>query len=315
MNFPKKTLFWIIVLISLSGIFYFTEQEAEETRLEVEKGLKLFHFTVDDVSQFWITYLREDRELRVVRSQDGWELIEPLTAKGDNEVIQKLLQNVITARKDAVLFQNVGPAKLKELGLDDPEFEIGFTVGDRAIIIQFGVSGPTNNVAYAMLKGESRIFRVHSDTREEVRIEAYSLRDKTILDFDPIKMTRFVIEAKGEPRIVIEQNKGRWHMLEPDARKATMEKVVETLYEIKNSEVKLFKDDVTTAPESYGFDTPRLRLTIKDEESGQPYILTIGNKDRANRGYFAKTNQSEILIVVEEGLVNAVLRNKDKLAE
>jgi len=90
-NFSKKTLFWIIVLIMLSGAFYFAEEEAEENRLAEEKRLKLFHFTDEDVSQFWITYLREGRSLRVLRGQDGWQLIEPLNAKGDTEIIKKLL--------------------------------------------------------------------------------------------------------------------------------------------------------------------------------------------------------------------------------
>jgi len=277
-NFSKKTLFWIIVLIMLSGAFYFAEEEAEENRLAEEKRLKLFHFTDEDVSQFWITYLREGRSLRVLRGQDGWQLIEPLNAKGDTEIIKKLLNNVISARKDAVLFKHVDTAKLKELGLSDPELEIGFKLKDRDVIIQFGVSGPTHNVAYAILKGQTKIFRIHSDVREEIRIEAYNLRDKTILDFDPMKMRRFEIEARGANKFVIEQNKGRWRMLEPEVRKASMERVVETLYEIKNSEIKLFHDENTPVLESYGLNTPGLKLTILEENKGLPYILTIGRK-------------------------------------
>ena len=315
MNFSKKTLFWIIFLITLSGVFYFSEQEAEKNRLAEEKSLKLFHFTAQDVTEFWITYLREGRELRVLRSQEGWQVIEPLSAKGDTDTIQQLLTNVITARKDAVLFDHVDQTKLEELGLDNPELEIGFNLEDRDIVIQFGVSGPTHNVAYAMLKGRTKIFRIHSDVREEVRVEAYDLRDKTILDFDPMKMRRFIIEPKGSDKIVIEQDKGRWNMLEPEARKASMDKVVETLFEIKNAEVKLFKEESASDSAPYGLDAPRLKLTIFEEKNELPYILSIGDKDRANRGYFAHTNQAETVFVVEEGLVNAILRNKDKLLE
>jgi len=314
-NFSKKTLFWIIVLIILSGAFYFFEQEAEEARIAKEKSLRLFHFTVDDVTEFWITYLREGRELRVLRSQEGWQLIEPLSARGDDDAIQKLLTNVITARKDAVLFEHVDQAKLQELGLDNPELEIGFNLGNRDVVIQFGVSGPTHNVAYAMLKGKTKIFRIHADVREEVRVEAYDLRDKTVLDFDPMKMRRFVIEPKGSEKVVVEQTKGRWHILEPEAGKASMEKVVETLFEIKNAEIKVFKDESPSDLAPFGLSAPKLRLTIFEEKNELPYVLEIGDKDRANRGYFAKTNQAENVFVVEEGLVNAILRNKDNLSE
>lgn len=315
MNFSKKTLFWIIFLLVLSGVFYFSEQEAEQNRLATEKSLKLFNFTAQDVTEFWITYLREGRELRVLRSHEGWQVIEPLSAKGDTDTIQQLLTNVITARKDAVLFDHVDQAKLEELGLDNPELEIGFNLGDRDIVIQFGVSGPTHNVAYAMLKGKTKIFRIHADVREEVRVEVYDLRDKTILDIDPMKMRRFVIEPKGANKVVVEQNKGRWQLLEPEKKRASMDKVVETLFEIKNTQIKLFKEESASDLTPYGLDAPKLKLTIFEEKNELPYILSIGDKDRTNRGYFAHTNQAENIFVVEEGLVNAILRNKDKLAE
>jgi hypothetical protein len=43
--------------------------------------------------------------------------------------------------------------------------------------------------------------------------------------------------------------------------------------------------------------------------------LSIGDKDRENRGYFAKTNQAENVFVVEEGMVDAILLNMGKWSE
>jgi hypothetical protein len=118
-----------------------------------------------------------------------------------------------------------------------------------------------------------------------------------------MKMRRFIIEPKGSDKVVIEQDKGRWNMLEPEARKASMDKVVETLFEIKNAEVKLFKEESASDSAPYGLDAPRLKLTIFEEKNELPYILSIGDKDRANRGYFAHTNQAENIIVVEEACI------------
>ncbi len=119
----------------------------------------------------------------------------------------------------------------------------------------------------------------------------------------------------GTERVVIEHDKGKWTMLEPTRGKARMDKVVESLYEIRNAEVKVFTDDKASDPASYGLGSPMLRLTIFQDQSKTPYILSIGDKDRANRGYFARSNQAENVFVVEEGMVDAILLNMGKWSE
>ncbi|MDP1633142.1 MAG: DUF4340 domain-containing protein [Gallionellaceae bacterium] len=315
MNFTKKTLFWFIVLIALSGVFFFYDKKEEAVKQLKEEQLKLLPTAVKDVSEFWINYIKENRQIKVVREQDAWQLVQPLSVKGDAKAIENLLTNVITARKDAVLFEKVEHAKLVDLGLGDPEVEIGLKYANQETVIVFGERGPTNNVAYAMFKGRPEVYRVHSDLKKEVSVDAYALRDKVILDFDPPKMRRLEIVKKGMPRVVIEQNESKWNMLEPTAEMASMAKVLELLYVVKNGEIKAFADESPADLAPYGLSSPMLQLTIFQERKEKPYILMIGNKDRAKRGYFAKVNQMEKVFDVEEDLVNSILLSMNKLAE
>jgi hypothetical protein len=314
-NFGRKTVFWLIVLITLCGAFYLFEQKAQNNHRAEVASLRLFPITVDDIAEFWIRHNMKELELRAIRGQEGWRLVGPISVKGDQEAIEKLLRNVITARKDAVLFAQAEPAKLTELGLETPELEMGFKAEGEEIVIAFGTSGPTHNVAYAMIRGDPNVFRIHADIREEARKDVYALRDKTVLDIEPLKMIRFEIERKGTDRVVIEHGKGMWTMLEPRKGPARMEKVVESLYEIGNAQVKAFTDDKAPDLASYGPDPPMLTLTIFQEGREAPYILSIGDKDRVNRGYYAWTNQAKNVFVVEEGMVNAILLNMDKWSE
>ena len=157
-----------------------------------------------------------------------------------NRRCKKFLTNIIKARKDAVLFQDPQPAKLEELGLATAELEMGFETSAGSTIIQFGHKGPTHNIAYARFQGDPKVYRIHSDVKQEADKSVYSLRDKTILDFDPLKLSRLDVQRKDSDTIVIEHHKGRWNMLQPHSARAAMEKVLETLYEIKNSQVKEF---------------------------------------------------------------------------
>lgn len=315
MNFTKKTLFWFIVLITLSGAFFFFDKKEEAAKQLKEEQLKLLPTAEKDISEFWINYIKESRQIKAIREKDEWKLVQPLSAKADAKAIEKLLTNVVTSRKDAVLFEKVDQAKLVELGLGDPTVEMGLKSANGETVIVFGERGPTNNMAYVMFKGRPEVYRVHSDLKKEVSQDTYDLRDKTILDFDPTKLSRLEIVKKGGSKVVIVQNQSKWNMLEPVAGIASMAKVLEYLYTIKNGEIKAFVDENPADLAPYGLSSPMLQLTIYQEKKEKPYILTIGDKDRAKRGYFAKIDQAKKVFDVEEGLVDTLILNMDKLLE
>mgnify|MGYP001563396114 FL=1 len=315
MSFFKKTLFWFIALIALAGSFFFFDEKQETIKQTKEADLKLLPFAVKDISEFWISKIEDSPQIKAVRVQDGWQLTQPLSAKGDDKVIEKFLGNVITARKDAVLFSQAEAAKLTELGFGEHVIEMGLKAGGAETVIVFGEKGPTNNVAYAMFKGRPEVYRVHSDLKNEASKDVYTLRDKTILDFDPVKMRRLEIARRGMPKVVVEQDKGKWNMIEPMQGRASMAKVLELLYAIRNGEIKAFVDENPTALAPYGLSSPLLQVSVRQEQQDMPYILTIGDKDRAKRGYFARTNLVKKIFDVEEELVNTILLNMDQLAE
>ena len=315
MNFTKKTLFWVIVLIGLAGTFYFVDEKEEANQRVIEASFRLLPFTVDGLSEFWINNIKEKRQIKVVHDQDKWQLLQPLFAKGDKKAIEDFLKIIVTARKDAVLFDQPTPEKLKELGLDNPAIEMGLKSGDKEIVIVFGEKGPTLNVSYAMFKGQPEVYRVHSDLKVEASAEVYAFRNKTILDFDPMKLKRLEIARNGEPTTVVENDNGKWNMLKPVKGRASMEKVLETLFAIKNGEIRAFVEEKPSDLSSYGLTAPKLELTIYQQEKKQPFILAIGEKDRARRGYFAITNQAENVFDVEESLLKTILLNMDKLME
>lgn len=315
MSFFKKTLFWFIVLIALAGSFFFFDEKQETIKQEKEADLRLLPFSVKEVSGFWIGKIADQPQIKVARTQDGWQLVQPLNAKGDDKVIEKFLNNVVTARKDAVLFAQADPAKLAELGFGENAAEMGLTAGGAETVIVLGEKGPTHNVAYVMFKGRPEVYRVHSDLKKEVSKGVYALRDKTILDFDPVKMRRLEIAKRGVPRVVVEQDKGKWNMIEPVQGRAAMAKVLELLYAVRNSEIKAFIDENPTSLSPYGLSSPLLQVSVYQEQKDLPYILTVGDKDRARRGYFARNNLVKKVFDVEEDLVNTVLLNMDQLSE
>lgn len=311
MSFLKKTIFWVIILVVLGGGFYLIDRKVEDVKRSKEASMQLFSFEPEDVAEFWIRNGEEN--IRVIRKNEEWWLKGPLDAKGDKEAIEPLLRNVVKAKRDAVLFEDPSALKLKELGLESPQLEMGFKAGSRATTILFGDKAPAHNVAYAMFKEDQKVYRIHSDVKKEASKSIYDLRDKTILSFDPLMVRRFELERRGAEKIVIEQSvEGKWDVVEPTKKMADMNKILETLYGLKNAKVKAFIEEKPSNVAKYDLEAPNIKVSIREKDRNGEHTLLIGGRDRIQRGYFAKSNNSGNVFLVEEDLVNSLLLDIDK---
>ena len=314
MNFTRKTLFWVITLVFLAGSFHLLDREAEETKRVAEIKQRLFPFDAAQVESFQIVDAGEVRA-RVNRDGEGWRLETPLAAKGDKKAIDTFLLNVLQARRDAVLFDAPSPEKLAELGLDQPGLEIAFTVQGRTTAIAFGNKGPTNNVSYARFKGRTEVLRIHSDVKQEADQSVYQLRDKTVVDFVPLETVRMELLRRGQKPVIVHHEQDRWDMIEPEQARAAMANVLETLYTVKNGEIKAFIHENPEDPAVYGLDEPAIVLALLHKDAQQPQRLLIGNKDRAQRGYFAKREGEPVVFLLEEPLVHNLMADHGKWRE
>lgn len=311
----KKTVFWFIALIVIGGVFSLTNDRVEEAQRVEEANLMLVSLDVEDIVEFWITAADEGVRARAVKDKDGWWLAEPLRAKGDAEAIGNMLKNILKSRKDGILFEDPEPSKLKELGLDAPTLEITFKTDNSTLTIVFGDKGPTLNVTYAMFKGDPKVYRIHSDVRTEADTTVYALRDKSTLMIDPLQLSRLEIDRRGKDTVVIVHDLGRWDMIEPEPGRASQINVLETLYEIKDTPVKAFIDEDPQDLDPYGLSVPRITVTVSEKGKKKPETLKIGDRDRANRGYFAKIEGVNTIFTLEENVIKNLLSGKDKWKE
>lgn len=311
----KKTIFWFIALVVIGGALVLTDDRVEEANRVEEINLRLLPFEIESVTGFRINTAEQGIRVRAEKSKDGWRLTKPLTAKGDDEAIGKMLHNIVRSRKDAILFENPDPAKLKELGLVAPDLTITFETGIGDTTILFGGRGPTLNVTYSMFSGDQRVYRIHSDVRTEADTTAFALRDKSTIVFDPVKMSRFQIVRRGADTVTIVQDRSRWDMVEPVSSRANQATVMETMFEIKDTPVKAFIDEAPDDLSKYGLKSPMITVIVLEQGAKTSQVLRIGNKDRAKRGYFATVNADAPVVLLEENLVKGLLADKTKWQE
>lgn len=315
MRFFKKTLFWFLLFAVFGGSFYLWDRKSEEKKAQEEVKKKLFYFEPKDVSSFTIRKRGSNEVVTVKRENSAWVLSSPVEAAGDNDSIEKFLDKLVNAKIDGILFEKAPQGKLEEMGLKDPYLSVDLATSAGPKTISFGEAGPTHNVAFAVLKDDTRIFRVHTDVRADAEKESYDLRDKVILPFEPTKVKSMDVKWTGGNRILVEQAaEGKWNTIGLPEGKTNFLKLMETLVKFRKNKIKAFIDENPKDLAAYGLKDPRLKIIFVDEK-GTRHTVLIGERDRQRRGYFAMRGGEKNVFLVEEDLVDSIPRSIGDLEE
>ncbi|MBI3756007.1 MAG: DUF4340 domain-containing protein [Deltaproteobacteria bacterium] len=315
MRFFRKTVFWFIALAVIGGSFYFIDKEVEEKKVIEETKKKLFPFEPNDVAEFHVIKGSDNIILR--KEAEKWFVENPLRAAADKETVQKLLDAIINAKLEATLFETQSEEKLKELGISGKDnLSVTFKIPSGLVkTIVFGDRNPTMNLGFAILKDDPRIFRLTADIRAEADKTVYDLRDKAAFYFEPLKIKGFEMKwLDGKSITVSHPSEGKWHITKPKNAIASAIKVTEILYKIKDAKIKAFVDESPKDLTGYGLSRPTLKITVLGENGKQTELL-IGEKDKKQRGIFAKRSDAPNVFSLEEDFIVGMPKSAEELEE
>ena len=179
-----KTLLLIVVLIALSGYFYFYEVRgaanrklAEEKRKKEEwQKTQLFPYQSQDFKK--ILLIKDNQPILYQKEDSVWWMKEPMTIKGDEKAVDDIIHSIIGVVETDPVIDN--PSDLVQFGLDHPKMVIGVQLeGEEERTLLIGNDNPTSITLYAKMESSSRVFLVGSLIRWEVSKEFYNLDHRT----------------------------------------------------------------------------------------------------------------------------------------
>ncbi|MBI5468529.1 MAG: DUF4340 domain-containing protein [Deltaproteobacteria bacterium] len=315
MRLFKKTVFWVLMLAVLGGLFYLIDRKSEEKKAATEIQKRLFAFSPSDIMGFTITK-KGAQPVSVKREGEVWLVTSPVNAPGDAKEVDEYLDKLVSAKLDGVLFEKAPEEKFKEMGLFDPDLSVELipASGESRTIV-FGDTGPTHNISFAAIKNEPRIIRINTDIKTDADKAAYDMRDKTILAFEPTRIRKLDIKWTDGNRVVVEQtSEGKWNTLGlPDGRTDFL-RLMEVLVKFKKTGIKAFIDEDPLDLGLYGLKTPRVRLLFVDEK-GVKHSTYIGGRDKERRGYYAVNGEAKNVFLLEEDIVDSIPRSIGDLEE
>src|SRR5712691_7316003 len=203
-----------VVLLALGAFYYVYEIKGGPARAKVEaqKG-RLWTVDAGDVTE--VELKRTGEVVRLKREADGWQILEPVTARGDRAKVDETLTTLTTARVDREI--ESAPKRLDQYGLDTPAADITLRLKDgRQLGLQLGAKNPTGVWAYAREAGKPAVFVVSDMVLRDVTRPLADFRDRTVLAFGQRQVTAFEV-ATREETLAVEQADGRWKLTRPVA--------------------------------------------------------------------------------------------------
>jgi hypothetical protein len=303
----QTTLILFIVVVLLGGGYYVYEVRLGPGREEAaaRKG-RVFNAETKDVTE--IRLKRDGETVRLERKGEGWELLEPVRARGSRPAADEILANVLTAKIDREIEAN--PKTPADFGLDKPAADMTLTLKDgKKLGIELGAKNPTGVWVYAREHGKPAVFVVGESVLRDATRPVADFRDRTLLAFDAKDVTGFEVVLPDQT-LAAERADGRWQMTRPAPLAADGELIGEFLDKLAAQKVREFVADGPVSPATYGLDRPtKVTIFTGRDKDRVGRTLLLGREDPAKKGVYAMRPGEPSVMLVADELVKQVPRN------
>ena len=164
----------LVLFVAFGGLLaylYFVDAKKPVTEEGVEKRDKVFTVDAEKVDELKVRSSSGETST-LKKAKDGWQLVEPITAKVDDSEVTGITSNLASAEIQSIVDE--APKDLQPYGLDKPRFEVAFkAAGDkeyRRLLV--GGKAPAGGDLYAQRAGEKARVRDSLVRGEQLRSQA-----------------------------------------------------------------------------------------------------------------------------------------------
>ena len=298
----KVVVVLAVLVAGLGGFYYYDTYWLTPARDKVEssKG-RLWTVEPKDVEAF--TIKRASDTIRLKRAEGGgWEMLEPVKARGDRATADDVVSSLATVRSDREIDAN--PAKPGDFGLAPAAAEVLLDVKGRKepLVLQVGVKSPTGAWVYAREGGKPAVMTVSEVVSRDTSRPAADFRDKTVIAFDKKAVTGLDLEVGGD-RISLQADEPRkWQIVKPHTYRADADLVSDFLDKLESAKIKEFVVESPPSLQPYGLDRPTT-VTIwtgKDKDRSSKTLL-FGKGDVDKKGvYVMRAGEPGVMLAPDE---------------
>jgi len=251
-------------------------------------------------------------EIELEKQQDNWQLVRPIKARANNDVVTNLLTKV--NQTQIAKFVPRDKANVPMTGLDSPSSGLTlFTGTDEKIEIQFGSIDPTDNQKmFAFLPERDAVIEINKAFAGLFDITPNELRDRKIARINQDLVDCVTIEKVDQPKIILARQENRWKFVAPNNSVANANSINRLLEAINSGEINEFVSDTATDLGKYGLDKPFLQFTCSsyssentaESNAGESVLATVTFGKSENGLTYERIAEEPFIFSVPDTLIS-----------
>ena len=206
-------------------------------------------------------------QIRVERTNGGWQLIEPVAYPAQNTNVQKLLdalQQLTVAHRISETEFRKNPKAGEDYGIEPPQLSL---ILDSRPPVLFGHRTSPGDQVFVRIPGIEGVAIVNADVLNLFPRDANGWRETTLADFDPGTFDRITVTnaMKSQWSFMLQRDSTNklWAMAFPGKARADSEKVEDAMQKLEKLRVRQFvSDDPNADLEAFGLQPPALTLSF-----------------------------------------------------
>ena len=255
----------LVLLAGLGGYAYFKDYRGADERQKAEESKdKAFRFERADLTA--IALSGKNGAIRLEKKGEEWALAQPIAAAADKDAIEGVISSLEMAKID----RRLGPSTdLKTYALDPPSGHIAIETKSGTQTLAVGDQAPLGGAWYALVDGKDgkkEVAVVGAAAGELAGKDLLSLRDKSLLAFDPWKVVGLTLE-RGRETVTLKKPEAGWKLDQPVEAPADGPAVTDLLSALERVRATKFEVEQATPADlkARGFTPPAARVTILQE--------------------------------------------------
>ena len=301
-----KTLVVLLLLAAALGGFFYYDTYWLNPKREKAESAKGRIWTVEPKDVVGVTIVRKGETVRLKRTADGWEMLEPLRVRADRAAVDDMVTGLATARVDREIDPN--PAKPGDFGLAPPEADVKLEVKGRSepLSLQVGSKNPTGVWVYAREGGKPAVVTLSESIARDTTRPVADFRDHTVVAFDRKNVSGVDLDVDGEQMSIVADPPGKWRMVKPRPLRADTDLVSEFLDKLEGAKAMEFVDDAPKSLAAYGLDKPaRVTVWVGRDKDRSARTLLVGKTVPDKKGVYVKRDGEPGVILTAEALWTA----------
>lgn len=281
----------VVLLVLLAGGIWWTNRtdEARAKRPPTDAPPKIIDMPEGQLQKVEIR--RAVGETTVLEYKSGkWEITAPKPFAVDPQASSSLISSLCSLTSDRVVEEKT--SDLAQYGLAKPSLEVIATKKDgKTLRLLVGDETPSGNDNYASLQGDPRVFTILSYIKTAIGKDSNDLRDKRLLTFDPDKLSRVELTAKGQSLEFGKNNQNEWQILKPRPLRADGGQVEELVRRLRDVKMDLSVSAEDTKKAAAAFASGAQVALVKVTDSAGTQQLQV-RKDK-DKNYYARSSAVE----------------------